>query len=99
MNKQKFASLPPDIRAAIDAMSNETLVDRFGQLWNKWDKPVRDGAAGSGQTIINPDAATLAEWRVVLNPATVRYLDTLVAGGFADARTVYNRLAASSSLR
>lgn len=61
MNRQKSESLPPDIRAAIDDLSNEALVDRFGQLWTKWDKPVRDGASEPGQTIIVPDAATLTQ--------------------------------------
>ena len=70
MNKEKFASLPVDIQAAIDELSNEALVDRFGQLWNKWDKPVRDGATGPGQEIIVPDAAVLAAWRAALRPAT-----------------------------
>ena len=92
MNKEKFASLPVDIRAAIDELSHEALVDRFGQLWNKWDKPVRDGATGPGQEIIVPDAAVLAAWRVALRPATEQYLDGLVSGGFTGARAAYNEL-------
>ncbi len=94
MNKQKFESLPPDIRAAIDAISNEALVDRFGQLWNKWDQPVRDGAKGPGQEIIVPDAAAMAQWHAALQPVADRYLDGLVAGGFNNAHAVYDQLAA-----
>ena len=94
MNKEKFANLPADIRAAIDELSNEALVDRFGQLWNKWDKPVRDGASGPGQEIIVPDAAGIAQWRAALQPATERYLDSLVSGGFTGARSAYNGLVA-----
>ena len=60
MNKARFESLPADIRAAIDELSNEALVTRFGLLWNKWDQPVRDGATGPGHEVIVPDAATLA---------------------------------------
>jgi TRAP-type C4-dicarboxylate transport system substrate-binding protein len=97
MNRQKFDGLPADIRAAIDELSNEALVDRFGQLWNKWDKPVRDGASVPGHTIIVPDAAALARWREALHPATERYLDGLVSGGFSDARGAYNGLVALSS--
>jgi TRAP-type C4-dicarboxylate transport system substrate-binding protein len=94
MNKQKFEALPADIRAAIDALSNEVLVTRFGLLWNKWDKPVRDGASGPGQEVIVPDAAVLAQWREALRPSTERYLDGLVGAGFAGARAAYARLAA-----
>jgi TRAP-type C4-dicarboxylate transport system substrate-binding protein len=94
MNKDKFASLPPDVQQAIDAQSGAALVDRFGQLWNKWDAPVRDGATGPGQTIIVPDAAALAGWRSALRPVTDSYLADLAAHGFTDARPVYDRLVA-----
>ncbi len=60
MNKERFASLPADVQAAIDAMSNEALVTRFGLLWNKWDAPVRDGAQGPGQEMITPASS---RWR------------------------------------
>jgi len=94
MNKQKFESLPPEIRAAIDDLSNEALVARFGLLWNKWDKPVRDGATGPGQEIIVPDTNVLNQWHEALRPATDRYLDALTASGFTDARTAYAKLLA-----
>ncbi|HUD59967.1 MAG TPA: TRAP transporter substrate-binding protein [Acetobacteraceae bacterium] len=92
MNKQKFAALPTDIRSAIDDLSNDALVARFGRLWNEWDEPVRDGASGPGQEIIVPGAGVLAQWHDALRPATERYLDGLIAGGFTDARTAYARL-------
>jgi TRAP-type C4-dicarboxylate transport system substrate-binding protein len=92
MNKARFATLPPDVQAAIDEMSNEALVARFGVLWNQWDKPVRDGANAPGHTLIVPDAASQARWRAALRPVTDRYLDDLAAGGFTDAKTAYARL-------
>ncbi len=94
MNKDKFASLPADIQAAIDAQSNEVLVKRFGLLWNKWDAPVRDGATGPGQEIITPTAAEMAQWRSGLQPVADKYLDGLIAAGFTDARPVYARMLA-----
>ena len=96
MNKARFDSLPADIRRAIDDLSNEALVTRFGLLWNKWDQPVRDGASGPGQEVIVPDAATLAQWHDALRPATDRYLDTLSASGFGDVRAAYERLTAGA---
>ena len=62
MNRQKFDGLPTDVRAAIDELSNESLVTRFGLLWNKWDRPVREGASGPGHEVIVPDEAMLAQW-------------------------------------
>lgn len=96
MNKQKFASLPPDIQAAIDRLSNEALVTQFGLLWNKWDRPVRDAATGPNQQVLVPDDALMAQWRQALQPFTDRYLDTLAASGFTDAHAVYHKLIADA---
>ncbi|HEY0418979.1 MAG TPA: TRAP transporter substrate-binding protein [Acetobacteraceae bacterium] len=94
MNKARFAALPADIREAIEAQSNEALVDRFGMLWSKWDAPVREGANAPGHEVIMPDAATLALWRAALRPVTERYLAGLAAGGFTEAPAVHARLLA-----
>jgi TRAP-type C4-dicarboxylate transport system substrate-binding protein len=92
MNRQKFDSLPADVRAAIDDLSGARLVTRFGLLWNKWDRPVREGAAGPDQEIIAPDEAALAQWQDAMRPVTERCLDAMVAGGFTDARAAYAKL-------
>ena len=98
MNKDRFASLPPGVQAAIEAQSGDILVERFGQLWNKWDEPVRAGATGPGQTVITPSPEVLAGWKSGLKPATDQYVATLAAGGFTDAPAVYDRLAATRAL-
>ena len=79
----------------IDDLSGERLVTRFGLLWNKWDRPGREGAAGPDQEIIVPDEAAMAQWRDALRPAIERSLDAMAAGGFTDARVVSARLIAS----
>jgi TRAP-type C4-dicarboxylate transport system substrate-binding protein len=94
MNPATYNGLPADIRAVVDAMSGEALVAKFGPLWDKWDKPVRDGAAGPGHEVIVPDAATMTQWRDGLRPVTDRYLDEL-ARTFPAARAAYDKLAAS----
>ena len=92
MRKRTFGDLPADIRAAIDRLSNEALVTRFGQLWNGWDRPVRDSAVRTGHEIIVPDATMLSQWRAALRPATDRTLDSLIAAGFTEARAAYGTL-------
>jgi TRAP-type C4-dicarboxylate transport system substrate-binding protein len=99
MNRSKFESLPADIRAAIDALANDSLVDRFARLWNTWDRPLHDAATAAGHMIIMPDEESLAQWRAALHPATERCLDALVAGGFADAHAAYRTLVETSSPR
>jgi TRAP-type C4-dicarboxylate transport system substrate-binding protein len=92
MDQRRFDSLPPDIQAAIEKVSNDKLVTRFGLLWNRWDRPVRDGATGSGHEIFVPDSALLARWHDALRPFTGHYLDCLIASGFTGARRVYTEL-------
>lgn len=68
MNKATFDDLPAGVRTAIDQLSNEALVTRFGQLWNEWDHVVRSGAVMAGHEIVVPDAAAMAQWRRALRP-------------------------------
>ena len=91
MNRAKFDSLPADIRAAIDSMSGDSWSAKFGPLWDKWDKPVRDGAAGPGHEVIVPDAAIMAGWRDGLRPVTDNYLAEL-SKNFPGARQAYDKL-------
>jgi TRAP-type C4-dicarboxylate transport system substrate-binding protein len=94
MNKSKFDSLPADVRAAIDSISGDAWVAKFGAYWDKWDKPVRDGANAPGHEVVVPDAARMARWREALKPVTDQYLDEL-AKKFPGARAAYDKLAAS----
>jgi TRAP-type C4-dicarboxylate transport system substrate-binding protein len=94
MNKDKYDSLPADVRAAIDAVSGDAWVAKFGAYWDKWDKPVRDGANAPGHEVVVPDAARMARWREALKPVTDQYLDEL-AKKFPGARVAYDKLAAS----
>ena len=95
MNRDKYHSLPAGVRRAIDDLSSETWSVKFGPLWDKWDQPVRQGAAGPGHEIIVPDAATMAAWREGLRPVTERYLADLATHGFPNARAAYDKLAAA----
>jgi TRAP-type C4-dicarboxylate transport system substrate-binding protein len=95
MNKAKYESLPADTRAAIDSISGDIWVAKFGPYWDKWDKPVRDGANAPGHEVIVPDAATMAQWRSGLKPVADKYLDDLAAKGFPKAHVAYDKLSAT----
>ena len=94
MNKARYESLPADVRAAIDAISGDAWVAKFGPYWDKWDKPVREGANAPGHEVIVPDAARIGRWREALKPVTDQYLDQL-AKKFPGARAAYDKLAGS----
>ena len=92
MNREKYAGLPPDVRAAVDSLTGDSWVAELGALWNKWAQPVRSGAAEPGHEVIVPDAATMKSWREGLAPVTERYLDELAKGPYPRAREAYRRL-------
>lgn len=91
MNRAKYDGLPPDVRGALDAISGDAWVEKFGPYWDKWDKPVRDGANAPGHEVTVPDKATMAAWRDGLKPVTDRYLADL-APKVPNARAVYDKL-------
>jgi TRAP-type C4-dicarboxylate transport system substrate-binding protein len=94
MSKAKYDGLPADIRAAINAISGDAWVAKFGPYWDKWDKPVHEGANAPGHEVVVPDAARMGRWREALKPVTDQYLDDL-AKKFPGARAAYDKLAAT----
>jgi TRAP-type C4-dicarboxylate transport system substrate-binding protein len=95
MNRAKYDGLPANVRAGIDALSGDAWVAKFGPLWDKWDKPVRESANAPGHEVIVPDAAAMALWRSGLQPVTDRYITDLAAHGFPNARAAYDKLTAT----
>jgi TRAP-type C4-dicarboxylate transport system substrate-binding protein len=92
MNRAKYEALPKDVQAAIDSMSGEVWSAKFGPLWDKWDRPVREGAAGPGHDVIVPDSAMMTQWRDALRPVTDNYLAAL-SKTFPGAQQAYGKLA------
>jgi TRAP-type C4-dicarboxylate transport system substrate-binding protein len=95
MNRARYDILPADVRAAVDTLSGDAWVAKLATLWDKWDKPVRDGATAPGHEVIVPDAATMEQWREGLRPITDRYIADLAAHGFPSARVAYDKLTAA----
>lgn len=73
MNKQKYEALPADLKAVIDRNSGLSLVERFGESWNRATEHSRKRAAGLGNTlaVVKPEdyeamrravAGVEAEW-------------------------------------
>lgn len=52
MNKQRYESLPGDLRAIVDANSGQHLAARVGQAWDEADGPGRRMAEERGNRIV-----------------------------------------------
>lgn len=62
MNKQKYDSLPADVRTVIDQISGDVLVAKFAGWWNAWGAGGADEITSRGGGVITPDATLRAAW-------------------------------------
>ena len=91
MNKKKYNSLPEDVRKAIDEISGDALVGKFGDWWDKWDKRGHADAVKRGNTIINIDDKTRSEWEKELQPMINDYLGKMKEKGVPNSYQIYKR--------
>ncbi|HCW69519.1 MAG TPA: C4-dicarboxylate ABC transporter [Thalassospira lucentensis] len=91
MNQKKYDSLPEDVRAAIDEISGDALVGKFGDWWTKWEAVGKAAAEERGNEIIVIDDATRAEWQASVQPMIKDYLESLKEKGVADPEAIYKR--------
>lgn len=68
MNKDKYESLPDDLKAVIDANSGEEFSVFAGGTQADADIPARQKAVDRGNNIITLDAAQTEEWRKMAQP-------------------------------
>ncbi len=91
MNQRKYDSLPANVQQAIDELSGEALVARFGDWWDKWDQAGRQDAKERGHEFINVSDEERARWRERLQPMIEARLQELEASGVDDAEALYRR--------
>ena len=91
MNKKKYDSLPKDVQTAIDEISGDALVGKFGGWWDKWEAAGKADAEKRGDEIITIDDATRAQWQESVQPMIKDYLEGLKEKGVADPQAVYKR--------
>ena len=99
MNEKKYNALPADVRTAIDKLSGDNLVPKFGPWWDKWDAAGLAAANARGNTVTQLSDSDRAQWRKTLAPMIEKELDKLAKDGIANAREIYaemQRIAAST---
>lgn len=77
MNKAKYASLPDDLRAILDAESGQTLSKFAAEMMLSRDKPGRDVAVAAGNSITMMDEAEVARWKEKSQPVITRWVDQM----------------------
>jgi TRAP-type transport system periplasmic protein len=90
MNQRKYDSLPADVKQAIDAISGDALIPKFGPWWAKWDQAGLEQAKARGNTILRLSDTEREKWRQALTPMTEAYLETIDKQGVKNVREIYD---------
>ena len=92
MNQRRYDSLPENVRQAIDAISGDALIERFGDWWNRWDEPGMELARQRNHVVTTASAEERARWQQALQPTIEQQLGELERGGVPNAREIYQAM-------
>ena len=88
MNREKYDSLPEDIRAAIDAESGMALSEFASQVMWDYDAPARELAVKAGNSIVKLDEAEVARWKEKAQPVVDRWIADMNSKGIDGAALI-----------
>jgi len=92
MNEAKYADLPAEAKKAFDDTTGAALVNRFGDLWAKWDQAGLDAVRPLGHEIVPVTNAQREAWRAQLKPVIDSQLAELEKAGIGNARAIYDEM-------
>ncbi|MQX38437.1 TRAP transporter substrate-binding protein [Roseospira navarrensis] len=81
MNKDRYESLPEDLRAIIDAHSGEALAREAGRVWDAVEPRVIAMAEARGNEVIYLDDAASAPFLDAFAETEARWLEEMAAKG------------------
>ncbi|MCT8331226.1 TRAP transporter substrate-binding protein [Albidovulum sediminis] len=81
MNKERYESLPDDLKAVIDKNSGLEFSVFAGGTQADADGPARQIAVDLGNNIITVSAADAEEWRKVVEPVYAKWVEDMAARG------------------
>ncbi|RYH12200.1 TRAP transporter substrate-binding protein [Tropicimonas sp. IMCC6043] len=90
MNKDRYESLPDDLKAVIDANSGLEFSAMAGKLIQEADAPPRDAAIAAGANIIELSPEEVAEWKAAAAPTTDAWIAEMDEKGL-DGTGLHNR--------
>jgi TRAP-type C4-dicarboxylate transport system substrate-binding protein len=80
MNKEKWASLSPDVQKAIQEVNGQ-FVEKFGHGWDQIDKEGLEFAVSKGVKTITLSADEDAKWVVAVKPIFDEYVANMKSKG------------------
>jgi TRAP-type C4-dicarboxylate transport system substrate-binding protein len=92
MNEKKYASLPPEAKAAIDAVSGDALIPRFDGWFMKWSQAGIDAAKTRKSRISKLSNAEVQTWAKGSEKVIEERLVELEGRDVKDARAVYKAM-------
>ena len=88
MNRDKWDSLPDDLKAVIEAESGQKLAEFAAQVMYDYDTPGRDLALDNGTEIIQLDAAEIDRWKEKSQPVIDRWKADMESKGIDGQATI-----------
>ncbi|SEP82467.1 TRAP transporter substrate-binding protein [Thalassovita taeanensis] len=82
MNKEKYESMPDDLKAVIDANSGADVSAWAGKVMQASDEPAMQIAVDRGNNIIELTPEQVAEWKAAAEPIAGEWVEEMNAKGF-----------------
>ncbi|MCW8906754.1 MAG: TRAP transporter substrate-binding protein [Sedimenticola sp.] len=89
MNKDKYESLPDDLKKVIDNNSGLALAKQIGKAWDEADQPGREAARKRGNQFNTIEGAELEKWKVATQPVVDNWIKAMDEKGL-DGRAMYD---------
>lgn len=87
MNKDRYDSLPDDLKAVIDANSGAAIAGSTGKLWDEIEGPGQKLQEGSGSPVMMLDQAATDGFAALTEQVTARWIEE-VSGAGIDAKAL-----------
>ena len=94
MNKDRYAALPGDLKAVLDANSGTAVAARIGALWEGFETDGTQALAAAGVETIVLDAAEAERFNAASRTVMTRWIERMAARGIDGAALVERARAA-----
>ena len=88
MNRDRYQSLPEDLRAIIDANSGVAIAADVGAVWDGVEAAGIDAQTGTGGTVAQWDDSATADFQAIGDQVVSRWVEEVTATGIDGASLV-----------